>query len=62
MDMTCTQTHPHSPRPTNGFAITALVSSLVLAPLGIVFGHIALNRITVLMATPSPPMTRLGPS
>lgn len=29
-----------SPSPTNGFAITALVSSLVLAALGIVFGHL----------------------
>ena len=28
------------PSPTNGFAITALASSLVLAALGIVFGHI----------------------
>jgi len=32
-------------RPTNGYAITALVSSLVLAPLGIVFGHLALKQI-----------------
>nr|WP_313774288.1 DUF4190 domain-containing protein [Mycobacterium sp.] len=34
-----------SPKPTNGFAITALVTSLVLAPLGIVFGHLALRQI-----------------
>ncbi len=31
---------------TNSMAIAALVSSLVLAPLGIVFGHIALKQIT----------------
>ncbi|MET9325512.1 DUF4190 domain-containing protein [Tsukamurella sp. NPDC003166] len=30
---------------TNGFAIAALVSSLVLAPLGIIFGHISLRQI-----------------
>ena len=30
---------------TNSMAIAALVSSLVLAPLGIVFGHIALSQI-----------------
>lgn len=36
---------PADPRPTNGYAITALVSRLVLAPLGIVFGHIALKPI-----------------
>lgn len=33
------------PPPTNGFAITALVSSLVVAPLGIIFGHLALRQI-----------------
>lgn len=33
-------------KPTNGFAITALVSSLVLAPLGIIFGHLALRQIS----------------
>lgn len=33
------------PPPVNSMAITALVSSLVLAPLGIIFGHIALNQI-----------------
>lgn len=31
--------------PTNSLAIAALVSSLVLAPLGIVFGHVALGQI-----------------
>ena len=30
---------------TNSMAIAALVSSLVLAPLGIIFGHIALSQI-----------------
>ena len=30
---------------TNGMAIAALVCSLVFAPLGIVFGHIALSQI-----------------
>lgn len=30
---------------TNSMAVAALVSSLVLAPLGIVFGHIALSQI-----------------
>ncbi|WP_396882481.1 DUF4190 domain-containing protein [Mycobacterium sp. SMC-4] len=30
---------------TNGMAIAALVCALVLAPLGIVFGHIALSQI-----------------
>lgn len=33
------------PRPTNGMAIAALVCSLVLAPLGIIFGHISLAQI-----------------
>ena len=33
------------PRPTNSMAIAALVSALVLAPLGIVLGHIALSQI-----------------
>ena len=33
------------PRPTNPMAIAALVSSLVLAPLGIIFGHISLSQI-----------------
>ncbi len=32
-------------RQTNSMAIAALVSSLVLAPLGIVFGHMALSQI-----------------
>jgi peptidyl-prolyl cis-trans isomerase B (cyclophilin B) len=30
---------------TNGMAIAALVCSLVISPLGIVFGHIALSQI-----------------
>jgi hypothetical protein len=30
---------------TNSMAIAALVSSLLLAPLGIIFGHIALSQI-----------------
>jgi hypothetical protein len=37
-------TYPPS-SPTNGFAITALVSSFVVAPLGIIFGYLALNQI-----------------
>ena len=36
--------HPTSPQ-TNTMAIAALVSALVLAPLGIVFGHVALRQI-----------------
>lgn len=31
--------------PTNAMAIAALVASLVFAPLGIVFGHLALNQL-----------------
>lgn len=34
-----------APRQTNGMAIAALVCSLVLAPLGIIFGHISLSQI-----------------
>jgi hypothetical protein len=33
------------PRPTNGMAIASLVASLLVAPLGIVFGHISLHQI-----------------
>lgn len=33
------------PPPTNSLAIVALVSSLVFAPLGIIFGHISLSQI-----------------
>ena len=33
------------PPPTNSLAIVALVSSLLFAPLGIVFGHISLSQI-----------------
>lgn len=36
---------PWSAQQTNGFAIAALVTSLVLAPLGIIFGHLALSQI-----------------
>ena len=37
---------PYPPaRSTNGMAIAALVSALVFAPAGIVFGHIALSQI-----------------
>lgn len=43
-DATDAGEHDH-PAPTNGFAIAALVSSLVIAPLGIVFGHLALRQI-----------------
>jgi hypothetical protein len=32
-------------RPTNTMAIASLVSSLIVAPLGIVFGHISLSQI-----------------
>ncbi len=35
----------YQPRPMNAMAIAALVSAFVLAPLGIVFGHIALSQI-----------------
>lgn len=35
----------HGSPPVNSTAITALASTLVLAPLGIIFGHIALNQI-----------------
>ncbi|MBY0286426.1 MAG: DUF4190 domain-containing protein [Mycobacteriaceae bacterium] len=35
---------PATPQ-TNTMAVAALVSSLVLAPLGIVFGHVALRQI-----------------
>ena len=34
-----------APRQTNTMAIVALVTSFVFAPLGIVFGHIALSQI-----------------
>ncbi|OBF21930.1 peptidylprolyl isomerase [Mycobacterium sp. ACS4331] len=40
--------HPYGvppKRPTNGMAVAALVTSLVFAPLGIVFGHISLHQI-----------------
>jgi Domain of unknown function (DUF4190) len=33
------------PRPTNGMAIASLVASLLVAPLGIIFGHISLSQI-----------------
>jgi len=33
------------PRQTNSMAIVALVSAFIVAPLGIVFGHIALSQI-----------------
>ena len=33
------------PRPTNGMAVAALVCSILVAPLGIVFGHISLSQI-----------------
>jgi peptidyl-prolyl cis-trans isomerase B (cyclophilin B) len=33
------------PRQTNSMAVVALVGALVFAPLGIVFGHIALSQI-----------------
>lgn len=35
----------YGPRPTNSMAIVALVTSLLLAPLGIIFGHISLSQI-----------------
>ncbi|HRD11325.1 MAG TPA: DUF4190 domain-containing protein [Mycobacterium sp.] len=37
--------YPVVVRGTNAMAIAAFVSSLVLAPLGIIFGHIALSQI-----------------
>lgn len=39
------QGYPRPIPPMNSYAITALVSSLVLAPLGIIFGHVSLNQI-----------------
>ena len=40
---------PYAPypvaRPTNTMAIVALVTSLIIAPLGIIFGHISLSQI-----------------
>jgi hypothetical protein len=40
-----TMVYAMPPQRTNSMAIAALVSSLVLAPLGIIFGHIALSQI-----------------
>ena len=36
---------PYGPRPTNTLAIVSLVCAFVIAPLGIVFGHISLSQI-----------------
>ena len=33
------------PRPTNTFAVVALVGAFLFSPLGIVFGHLALSQI-----------------
>lgn len=37
--------YPPAPRGTNGMAVAALVCAFVLAPLGIVFGHVSLSQI-----------------
>lgn len=38
--------YPHQPpRPTNSLAIASLVCAFVLAPLGVVFGHMSLSQI-----------------
>ncbi|MGE2713670.1 peptidylprolyl isomerase [Mycolicibacterium litorale] len=34
-----------APRPTNGWAIAALVCAFLFAPLGVVFGHVSLSQI-----------------
>jgi peptidyl-prolyl cis-trans isomerase B (cyclophilin B) len=36
---------PYPPRKTNAMAIASLVSAFVVAPLGVVFGHISLSQI-----------------
>lgn len=37
--------YAQAPRPTNAMAIASLVCALLFAPLGIVFGHVALSQI-----------------
>ncbi len=37
--------YPPANRPTNGLAVASLVCAFVLAPLGVVFGHISLSQI-----------------
>jgi peptidyl-prolyl cis-trans isomerase B (cyclophilin B) len=37
--------HPAQPRPTNAMAIASIICAFVLAPLGIIFGHISLVQI-----------------
>ncbi len=44
-----------APPPTNAMAIAALVSALLVAPLGIVFGHISLSQIRRTGAVPTVP-------
>ena len=37
--------YPPPPRPTNALAIASLICAFLLAPLGVVFGHISLSQI-----------------
>jgi peptidyl-prolyl cis-trans isomerase B (cyclophilin B) len=37
--------YPAPPRPTNAMAIASIVCAFILAPLGIIFGHISLSQI-----------------
>jgi peptidyl-prolyl cis-trans isomerase B (cyclophilin B) len=39
------QAYPPPPRPTNAMAVAALICSFLVAPLGIIFGHISLAQI-----------------
>ncbi|CAN5432348.1 peptidylprolyl isomerase [soil metagenome] len=39
------QPYPPPPRPTNAMAIASIICAFVLAPLGIIFGHISLSQI-----------------
>src|ERR1700712_102843 len=36
---------PAGPRPTNAMAIASIVCAFILAPLGVIFGHISLSQI-----------------
>ncbi|MHA3022252.1 peptidylprolyl isomerase [Mycobacterium sp. BMJ-28] len=37
--------YPPAPRPTNSLAVAALICAFLVAPLGIVFGHVSLSQI-----------------
>ncbi|MGK2865898.1 MAG: peptidylprolyl isomerase [Mycobacterium sp.] len=37
--------YPPTPRPTNGLAIASLICAFLIAPLGVIFGHISLSQI-----------------